>query len=184
MGKERLEQVPATETSIGQLQDVLNILSLHGRNVHYGLRAEFQTIGMVNVVIDVFDFPPDLSETLSSVFHKFAVRFNEDLGSISKTTVYRLSQDGKSISKDEFFETEEQVFDEQLIEELEEQRQKLKDLEELGWEDFLERHPEVKNEIQVYQAVKEDEEKIGTDFVSEAEIQEVLKRLNHLRPKP
>ena len=70
-----------------------------------------------------------------------------------------------------------------MLENIETFSEEVQELEVIGLDEFLEKHPDYERAIREYGEVIEQEEQLGLPFVSEAEIQEVIRRLQLIDPE-
>lgn len=180
MTTERLQGVPATPASMHNLDDVIKGLSVNGILDDIKLKISFSLTDREIVQISDPRYGP---EELPQIFQVLHIRFIEDLDEITKTTTYMLNPTLETITKKERIEEKITRIREESHEMSEEEEQQVEDLVELGWDEYLKKYPVVAKVISNYNASSELEEKIGANFVSEAEIQEVMSRLRSINPK-
>lgn len=181
MGIEDLTRIPATETSINRLTNQVSELIMLGRPTDYGYRLEDNPSSTFSVIIDMLDDPTLIDGPIYKP-DTILIRFVEELDEIKKTTFYSLWTDKKIIRKTESFEPSRISPLEEIEDHLDEIRKQVADLYQLPWDEFLNSHPEITMRMQVIRERMAQERLLGLSFVSEAEIQEVMRKLKLVDP--
>lgn len=177
MTPERLKKVPATPSSMYNLEGVINGLTVNAKLDDFILKISFSLSD--NEIVQITDCRYDPEES-PQIFQVLNIRFIEDLGDTTKTTDYLLNPDLKSIKK---FEGTNIRTAKEPVEMLEEKDDPWEELGVLGWDEFLEKYPEIDKELTVAKAFYELEEQLGIHFVSETEIQKLIMRLSLINPE-
>ncbi len=173
--KEQLQRIPASPLSVINLRAEVFRLTEKSGQTDYGFFAQFITLP--NETVRVFDFT-DFNEEVSPIpDSKIRIFIHEDLGGMTKTTIYKVNPDKYSIERTEIVEPNETRTEEELEEMAEQAEENIREVEEKGWYSFLRDNPEKRKRMMKYFTATKLENELGLTFVSEAEIQDLIRKL-------
>ena len=175
--KEQLQRIPATMDSLFDLQEIIYGLGEIGRPTPFGTFIQFATRS--DEVVRIYDNSklkdeeePDLEKRISIFIHN-----KRDV--LTHTTIYRFNPAEYTIQKSEIIEPNGPTTIGEIVDNLNE----LAEAVDNGkWYSFIQRHNDLLIRMEKYQKSARLEEKVGLSFVSEAELQELIEKLQAFIP--